>query len=106
MHGYNNAPIENYMYFHVCKKIYSASSSQRMFTILVSFESLMNKAINKGYLVKFQHCILNIQQFKVSRNFENATFPLTSMVTLPKKCSKKFISFQKIVTLKCMHGIK
>ena len=34
--------------------------------------------------MKFQHCIFQIQQFKVLRNFENATFPLTSMMMLPK----------------------
>ena len=36
----------------------------------------MNRAINKGYMVKFQHCILYIQQFEILGNFEKATFPL------------------------------
>ena len=77
------------MYFHVCKKNYSASSGQHIFMILVSIESSMNKAINKGYLVKFQRSIFHVQQFKVEGNFEKATFPLTSMVMLPKNCPEK-----------------
>ena len=88
------------MYFHVCKKKYFASSGQHIFTFLVSFESKMIKAIKKGQLVKFQHCILYIQQFKILGNFEKATFPLTSMVTLPKKCPKKNRKFLKNCSFK------
>ena len=77
------------MYFHVCKKDFPASFGKHKFMILMTFESEMNKAINEGYLTKFQHCIFHVLQFKVLGNFEKATFPLTSMMTLPKKCPKK-----------------
>ena len=68
----------------------------------------MNEAINKGHLLKFQQFILYIQQFKVLGNLEKKnTFPLTLMVTLPKKCQKKSYKVSiKIVALTRMHGIE
>ena len=74
------------MYFHVCKKNYPASSGQHICMFEVSFKGSINKAINKGDLAKFQSCIFYIQQFEILGNFEKVTFPLTSMVTLPKNC--------------------
>ena len=79
------------MYFHVCKKNYPASSGQHICMILVSFKGYINKAINKGNFVKFQRCILCIQQFEILGNFEKVTFPLTSMVMLPKNCQNKYL---------------
>ena len=55
----------SYLILSVCKKNYSDSSGNHIFMILVSFESQMNKAINKGCLVKFHHFIVHIQPFKV-----------------------------------------
>ena len=78
------------MYFHVYEKNYPASSGQHICMILVSFEGLINKAISKGDLVKFQHCIFYIQQFEILGNFEKVTIPLTSIVTLPKICQNKY----------------
>ena len=54
---------------YVYKKNYPASCSQHIFMVFVSFESYMNKALNKGYLVKFQHCIFHLRQFEVKENF-------------------------------------
>ena len=50
------------VYFHVYKKNYPVSPGQHILMILVSFESQLNKAINKGFLMMFRHCIFYIQQ--------------------------------------------
>ena len=52
------------MYFHVCKKNYSASPGQHIFMFLVSFERLMNKAIDKIFSIQFHACTLKLQVFK------------------------------------------
>ena len=52
------------MYFHIYNKDYPASSGRHIFTILVSLESEINKAINKGHLVKFRLFTFEIQKFK------------------------------------------
>ena len=98
--------MKNSIDFHVCKKNYSASSGQHIFMILVSIESLMNKAIYNGYLVKFQRCMFYEQQFKVQGNFEKSHFPIDVNGDVAKKTVRKQItSFQKFVALKRMHGI-
>ena len=49
----------------------------------------MNKAINKGYMVKFQHFIFHIQQFKGLRNFEKSRFPIDVNGDVAQKVPEK-----------------
>ena len=50
--------------------------------------------------MKFRLLTFEKLKFKVKRNFEKDSFPLTSMVTLPKDCQKNSRDFLKICSLK------
>ena len=73
----------------------------------------MNKAINKVYLVMFQHCIFHIQPFKIlekknekkKKRKKKRKIPLTPKSVLNKN-HKLNHKLKKVVALKCMHGIK
>ena len=71
------------------RKNYPVCSGQHICMILVSFEGLLNKAINKGYLVKFQSCISYIQQFEILGNFETSYFPIDVNGDVAQKMTTK-----------------
>ena len=63
-HGHNYFPSpENSIDFNIFaykKNILPLLVNIIIFMVLMAFESYMNKAINKGYLVKFQHSIFHL----------------------------------------------
>ena len=56
-------------------------------------------------LVKFRLCTFQIQQLELLQNSENATFALTSMVTLSKNYQKILQIVLISAVLKCMDEI-
>ena len=54
--------IRHFSNFHIfqCIFTYPVAPGQRILMLVVSFGSEMNKAINKGYLMKFRRCIFHM----------------------------------------------